>query len=341
MSRFLNKKEEVIDFKLTSYGKYLLGLGKFKPIYYSFYDDNILYDASYAGISEVQSAAKKRIKEETQYLEGQILFQDLEKNINRDGIGEINFFTRDVIPSQEIPRKDIFRFEQALGDANLQGTAQVAPAWKVVSLESSIVSSSFDDYKNNARVPQLHLTASYRLATMNAGDYFDSTFNSLNPRKFEIVSKAFIDDKVIYLESEDQLFYIEELNTELLNENFEIEVFEFLDKTDGEEFQQLRRKYFDRSPTQIVDGLMMFEKHKEDFSLDTIEADSEYSATHVFFQNECMKFLLKFAKPLDETENDDFMNEIYKGFTVSKNNDNSLYVVFWMVTPSIISPPPW
>jgi hypothetical protein len=58
-----------------------------------------------------------------------------------------------------------------------------------------------------------------------------------------------------------------------------------------------------------------------------VDEDSEYSATHVFFQNECMKFLLKFAKPLDETENDDFMNEIYKGFTVSKNNDNSLYVV--------------
>ena len=58
-----------------------------------------------------------------------------------------------------------------------------------------------------------------------------------------------------------------------------------------------------------------------------VDEDSEYSATHVFFQNECMKFLLKFAKPLDETENDDFMNEIYKGFTVSKNNDDSLYVV--------------
>jgi hypothetical protein len=58
-----------------------------------------------------------------------------------------------------------------------------------------------------------------------------------------------------------------------------------------------------------------------------VDEDNEFSATHVFFQNECMKFLLKFAKPLDETENDDFMNEIYKGFTVSKNNDNSLYVV--------------
>ena len=58
-----------------------------------------------------------------------------------------------------------------------------------------------------------------------------------------------------------------------------------------------------------------------------VEEDSECSPTHVFFQNECMKFLLKFAEPLDETEDNDFMNEIYKGFTVSKQNDDSLYVV--------------
>ena len=90
MARFLNKKEDVIDLKLTSYGKHLLGVGKFKPVYYAFYDDNIIYDSTYSGRSEVQSETHKRIKEETQYLEGLTLFQDLEKNINRDGIGEIN-----------------------------------------------------------------------------------------------------------------------------------------------------------------------------------------------------------------------------------------------------------
>ena len=32
---FFNKKEEVIDLQLTEYGKYLLSLGKFKPIFYA------------------------------------------------------------------------------------------------------------------------------------------------------------------------------------------------------------------------------------------------------------------------------------------------------------------
>ena len=37
---FFDKKEEVIDLQLTQYGKYLLSLGKLRPIFYAFYDDN-------------------------------------------------------------------------------------------------------------------------------------------------------------------------------------------------------------------------------------------------------------------------------------------------------------
>ena len=37
---FFNKKEEVIDIKLTQYGKYLLSQGKFKPVFYSFSDES-------------------------------------------------------------------------------------------------------------------------------------------------------------------------------------------------------------------------------------------------------------------------------------------------------------
>jgi len=256
MARFLNKKQDVIDFKLTSYGKHLLGRGNFKPIYYAFFDDNILYDSQYAGLAEVQNETRKRIKEETQYLEGLTLFRDLEEINNRDGVGEINFFTVDIEPSLESPRKDIFRFDQVLGDAYLQGGAQVAPAWKVVSLHNKILSSSFLDAQNNSRVPQLHLTASYTLRTMTAESYYNDSYNSIEPRDFELATTEFIDKKIIFLERDDSLFYIEEMNTELLTKNFEIEVFEFSDKVVGEEFQHLKRKYFPKIPPQIIDGYM-------------------------------------------------------------------------------------
>lgn len=256
MSRFLNKKEEVIDLKLTSYGKHMLGRGNFKPTYYAFFDDNVVYDSQYFGRVEVQNEARKRIKDETQYLEGLILFEDLEKNINREGIGEINFFAVDIEPTQESPRKDMFRFDQVLGDAFLQGGTQVAPAWKAVSLENRILSSSFMDAQNNSRVPQIHLTASYSLQTVKADIYYEESFNSLEPRKYELATNQFVDDEIIFLHRQDPLFYFEEMNTELLVKNFDIEVFEFIDTTSGEEFEHLKRKYFERTKPQIVNGFM-------------------------------------------------------------------------------------
>ena len=47
--KFFNPKEEVLDIQLTQQGKRLLSMGKFMPKYYAFYDDDILYDSSYAG----------------------------------------------------------------------------------------------------------------------------------------------------------------------------------------------------------------------------------------------------------------------------------------------------
>ena len=51
---FINKKEQVLEIELTSYGKYLTSVGKFKPKYYAFYDGDIIYHGLYAGRVESQ-----------------------------------------------------------------------------------------------------------------------------------------------------------------------------------------------------------------------------------------------------------------------------------------------
>ena len=59
-----NKREDVIDLELTPYGELLLLEGVFKPTYYAFFDDEVLYDSRYAGIEvEAQNKIKDRIKE--------------------------------------------------------------------------------------------------------------------------------------------------------------------------------------------------------------------------------------------------------------------------------------
>ena len=58
---FFDKKEEVIDIQLTPYGKHLLSKGQFSPVYYEFYDDDIIYDIEWSGIEEAQGQIQNRI----------------------------------------------------------------------------------------------------------------------------------------------------------------------------------------------------------------------------------------------------------------------------------------
>ena len=92
---YFNKKEDVLDIELTPFGELLLSQGEFKPEYYAFYDDGILYDANYAGVSEIQNEVKKRIKE-TPRLKTQYQFRggEFPKHVTQKVVMEI--------PGQEI-----------------------------------------------------------------------------------------------------------------------------------------------------------------------------------------------------------------------------------------------
>ena len=79
---YLDPKERVIDLQLTSYGKYLLSTGKLNPAYYAFFDEDIIYDASYAGVdTEEQSAIEPRIQENTPRFSSQTVYSGRELEI--------------------------------------------------------------------------------------------------------------------------------------------------------------------------------------------------------------------------------------------------------------------
>jgi len=62
---FFDSKQEVINIELTSRGKRLLSRGKFKPHFYSFHDNDIIYDAAYYGTTEQPTNAAGRIEDDT------------------------------------------------------------------------------------------------------------------------------------------------------------------------------------------------------------------------------------------------------------------------------------
>jgi hypothetical protein len=245
--KFLNKKEQVFDIQLTPYGKHKLGAGTLKPTYYAFFDDNIAYDRRYflSASLEPQNDIHKRIKQETQYLEGQTLFrQVMSGSIVQGGI------LQETIYEQE---ENLLTSDGFIGDARLLSQeTNVAPAWKTVSLQNTINSSALSDVKNNSKVPQINITASYVLSTALPSDlpvgFGDITDLNITP--------TFSDGKAIHLSTENPLIYLEELNTELLTENFDIEVFEVRRGSSEDDF---RRLYFQSKTPQVVNGMLVSE----------------------------------------------------------------------------------
>jgi hypothetical protein len=230
MAKFMNKKEQVYDFRLTSYGNYLLAINKFRPTYYAFFDQNIVYDMEYAntGVSglrahkEAQNEISYRIKENSPYLEGMLLYENIEQNV--DIIGE-NYYEVNRTAVQEKPAFDAFKFYTSIGDSYLDGNPEFAPAWKIISLYNDITSSSHADDYSQTFIPQINIVSTYSKRVVSPGQ----------PPELQTAeqvigsSDLFADGTSIHLIARAPLIYAEEVNTQLLTNNFEIEVFELED----------------------------------------------------------------------------------------------------------------
>ncbi len=267
MAKFLDKKQTVFDIKLTSYGKYLLANGRFKPQYYTFLDDNVIYDSNYAGYPEHQNQINNRIKNETQYLEGLVDFESSDRRVSKIR-PYLPLKSLIYKPDQISPQKPNFYYENFIGDAHHNSDGELAPAMKVVTLIGEISSSANKDLVNNFNIPQLNIDAIYSLQTM---PYSDSIAPNRNQKYSKLINKTqkFTDDNVVVLEAQELMVYIEELNTDVLNDNFDIEVFEVvpravaIEKFEGTRRDRFIRKLFKEEYGTIRDGYMS----EEDISI--------------------------------------------------------------------------
>ena len=206
---FLNKKENVIDLKMTQYGKYLLSIGKFKPTYYAFFDDNILYNADRASDSEIQNETEDRIQEGTPTLQSQHVFHGIETEIRK--INEVIRSSDDMeeakesISLQSTPEKH-FALTAPLGTSDLSKDG--SPSWKLTFFAGELSSSI--SYVTGAhqtlRIPQIDINVTYetsirttlgRRAETSLGDrievaapelisrtYSDGTFIDVDSKQF-------------------------------------------------------------------------------------------------------------------------------------------------------------
>ena len=291
MAKFLNKKENVIDFQLTPLGREKLAGGRFKPVFYQFFDDGILYDSEYAGFSEHQNEIHDRIKNETQFLEGILSFADIESfstvgtydvaiGTSRFGADATDLALSPLDRGEVPPRTDKFSYGVGISDVIFDSeNISYAPATKIVACQGEIkqikkIDST--DYDTNFVESDLDLTKQdvtareYNIPQIDIALYYTKQITPVNSvldsdNLQEVISQTspFVDNNVIKLIKNDMLIYAEEVNTELLTENFEIEVFEIIDDT---EVQKLDRKYFRNVNEQIVEGFMKTENEIKNIS---------------------------------------------------------------------------
>ena len=138
-----------MNIELTPYGRSLLAKGKLLPVYYAFFDEDILYDSEAAGFSETQISTRTRILQETVYLKPGRDLQSVEGLI----------FNNERTEEEERPHTDLNLNYSTDPLGTSDQTSDLGPAWSSTFIHGEITGSV-----------QTILTGSIRngVATVNA-----------------------------------------------------------------------------------------------------------------------------------------------------------------------------
>jgi len=243
---FFDRKEDVIDIQITPLGKRLLQLGQFKPKFYAFYDNDVMYDGRYAGKTEIQNEIHERIRT-TPRLKQQTYLYSAEGKINSNttdtdlmSYDENLFHDKSLtgvqtlaseynVQKQESKQR---QFEMFGPLGNMSFIASSVPAWNIDFFQAELTgSATVSTGSFNERIPNLNCDIKYKFKM----GYIDPQ-NLIEPK--DNAAMAQIEDHLFitttpvtkdgtFLTVKPDALFIKaiENNTNFLNENFDIEVF--------------------------------------------------------------------------------------------------------------------
>ena len=265
---FFNKKEEVIDLQLTQYGKYLLSLGKLKPVYYAFYDDGIIYDSNFMGLQdkpgEIQNNAEPRIQKNTPSLKPFYNFHSIDDDLQRavEAKNSGNDFLAQKMLQQTPDKSQILVNPLAQSDFG----SDKMPSWNLMLLSGKVLTGNnttdhprttstltLDSSNTILNIPQIEIEIKYRVSikdgTLNISqDLIDAVGRGdidgipqsileqilAEGTEFDDINydiKVFDDGTFFNIHRDDLILQIMEENVPYSNDNFEVEVYEISDNT--------------------------------------------------------------------------------------------------------------
>lgn len=304
---FFNKKEDVLEVELTQFGKQLLSQGNFEPYYYAFYDDDVIYDNEYAGMTNEtgsnQNAIEVRIKDVPR-TRTQHVYTGIETDIQKNNMlirsGEIINEGKAVFVGKKEPDLKMFEVKNDRNFASYNSLANSSlnsnniPSWNLTMYKGEI-SNATATLTSSAtavpkRIPQVDIAIDYKISIQTveetaAGKLKDQKITPNNQRAEDELSSIerarndytidileFPDGTSIKVAQKQVLMKIEEENVDFRNDNFEIEVFELTSSLDvaNNQVDVMIPMYFPKNANQrIKPGDTSFVQFFFDINVDT------------------------------------------------------------------------
>ena len=226
---FFNKKEDVMSIQLTPYGRKLLSQGKLKPQYYTFHDNDILYDAQAASVEESGTDAKTRILVDTPSLKPQTTLTGVESHIfNQNNREKYDNLLNPIGTNKNNSEKT-------------NGWEATALMGEITSSTSHIVSSTKATYN----IPQIECDMNY---TMSVGNLDRDQYSSED----YISSELAADGTFLKLEKKDFLFHIMEKNGFLHKDSLLLGVFKY--EPDKQNFEKIN--FFNKPDNEVINDIL-------------------------------------------------------------------------------------
>ena len=243
---FFNKNEDVLKIELTPHGRKLLSIGRLKPAYYAFFDDDIIYNSTHAGFTENNTQTKDRILADTPSSKPQNNYFSLEnKSDNLSHFDDSRILLNEIGTNAHSKEK--------------------SPSWEINFLHGQLSSSTnyFSSSKNSPiNIPQIECEINYTMSLDNNNSYQAS---------LPIIEHAYRtgpkdDGTFIEIRTKDILLNVFERNGFDYKDSFEIEVFIY--EEDGTQNRQctalnnneeytLRKLEFLPRKKDIIDGYLI------------------------------------------------------------------------------------
>jgi uncharacterized pyridoxamine 5'-phosphate oxidase family protein len=225
---FFDKKEDVLEIVLTPHGRNLLSKGKLMPAYYSFLDDDVIYDITSVDDSESNYQIKERILENTPSLKPQTNHSDLMVKFTENN----SDLTNDTV------KKNVY----TLGTSNV--LEDYAPSWNVQFRKGEISSSSATLQVGNKplNIPQIDVEIEYKMYIKNQNNLKQK--RGIKQSSERPLSVIYSDGSYLQVDEEQILAKILEENGFQHSDKLEIEVFKY---DDAEEEKLIPLKFIKRN----------------------------------------------------------------------------------------------